>query len=222
MAHQSWRYFADQYEGNSEPDLALYAHYGHTLYAHKASEGVAHIDSMHAQRVRRAHEQGLTVLHYHFCRPDQHASAAAEAAAFWRAVKPVWEPGDRLALDCETEGGRPWQGAPDYVPNLAAAVHRASGVYPWTYGSTFFLDTVIPRSFLNSNPRWQAAYGPKPGMAPWRKPWIAWQFTDGQVGPTPHAVAGIGECDVSMLALRLAVPLRLVVARRRRALKRKG
>lgn len=218
MAHAPWRYVADQYEGNAEPDLALYAHYGHVLYAHKATEGTAHIDAMHAQRARRAHEQGLTVLHYHFCRPDQHASAAAEAAAFWRAVKPVYQPGDILALDCETEGGRPWVGSPDYVPNLAAAVHKASNVYPWTYGSTFFLDTVIPVSFLRKNPRWEAAYGPKPGRGRWGKPWAMWQFTDGQAGPTPHALAGIGECDISELSFRYGVPLRIRCERRRRRL----
>lgn len=222
MAHQSWRYFADQYEGNADPDLELYAHYGHTLYAHKATEGLHHIDTKHAERTRRAHEQGLCVLHYHFCRPDQGQLSEAEAVAFWRVVKPVWQPGDRLALDCETEGGRPWAGGPKYVPNIAASLHRGAGVFPWTYGSTFFLETAIPRSFLNGNPRWQAAYGPKPGMSPWRKPWVAWQFTDGQIGPRPHAVAGIGECDVSMLALRQAIALRVTVARRRRHLAQKG
>lgn len=222
MEHQPQRYFADQYEGNGDPDLALYAHYGHLLYGAKATEGRFHIDAKHAERTREAHSHNLAVLHYHFARPDQHATAADEAAAFWRVVKPVWRAGDRLALDCEPEGGRPWVGGPMYVPALAAAVAKVSGVHPWTYGSTSFLETAIPAAFLRSNPRWQAAYGPKPGRGPWGKAWVAWQFTDGQVGPVPHAMAGIGSCDVSMLSLRQAFVLgREAAARRRRARRRR-
>ncbi len=43
---------------------------------------------------------------------------------------------------------------------------------------------------------WVASYGPSPGCV-WTCSYVAWQFTDGQIGPSPHCTAGIGCDDVS-------------------------
>ena len=214
MGLRSYRYFADQYEGNVEPDLDLYAHYGHTLYAHKASEGCYHIDRAHARRVRKAHSLGLSVLHYHFARPDEGGPAAREAGIFWSVVKPLWRPGDRLALDLEARPGARWEAARGYPELLWNAVHRTSGQNPLIYGSTSFLTGEVPRALLRKHARWEAAYGPMPGRGPWRRHWWAWQQTDGIVGPKPHACAGIGDCDVSLLYLPVAVAIRARVRAR--------
>ena len=52
-------------------------------------------------------------------------------------------------------------------------------------------DPVFSQCFL-----WIAQYGPAPTHIPATWPtWTMWQYTDGNVGPQPHSVDGIGNCD---------------------------
>lgn len=216
---QTYKLFADQYEGNATPDFISYAKAGHCLYAHKATEGTRHVDARHVQRTQRAHQEGLTVMHYHFCRPDQH-DPHAEAAHFWRAVKPVLETGDWIALDFEKEGSIPRDlYTPDYIEALYNGIVRLSGEQARVYGSTSFLQECTRRRWLRRRARWQAQWGSRPGWAPWGTPWWAWQRTDGQQGPDPHSLAGIGPCDISELNRWTAAALRLRTWRRRRRIK---
>lgn len=218
---RAFRYFTDQYEGNPEPDLERYAHYGHVLYAHKASEGCFHVDKRHAARVQRAHEQGLSVLHYHYCRPDEGKLPKLEAQAFWAAVKPLWRPGDYLALDTES-GAREWGGPWGvYTPELWNQLHQISGHSALEYGSTDFLRSKLPVRFVRGLRRWEAAYGPRPSWGPWHRPWWAWQLSDGQIGPQPHGLAGITSGDVSILRLDVALVLRARTARARAQARRR-
>lgn len=216
------RLFADQYEGNNDPNLAAYAHAGHCLYAHKATEGVFHADQRHAQRSTWAGQSGLTVMHYHFCRPDE-GSPAKEAAWFWERVQHSFAPGDMLALDFER--AMPHHASvvsADYIQQLYNETVLASGLHPRVYGSTSFLETYVRRSWLRFKPRWQAAYGPPPRRAPWGTAEWAWQFTDGEQGPVPHVIDGIGRSDISILNPRTALVLRARTARRRRAIEKKA
>jgi GH25 family lysozyme M1 (1,4-beta-N-acetylmuramidase) len=211
-----YRYFADQYERNPDPDLELYAHYGHVLYAHKASEGRYHVDRCHWRRTRHAHELGLTVLHYHYCRPDQR-SVPQEAVVFWDEARLTFQPGDYLALDFEqlALGMTPIEAA-GYIANLAFELAQLSKHDPLVYGSTSFLTANVGRGLLVARRRWEAAYGPKPGWGVWRRPWWAWQASDGVYGPQPHRLAGIPAGDVSVLNQRTALVLNLRFSRRRR------
>lgn len=210
------RLFADQYEGNPDPDLEFYAHYGHRLYAHKASEGGLHIDAAHARRVRQAHDLGLTAMHYHFCRPDQ-GDLTREARYFWLVVKPTWRPGDMLALDYEIlKGGASMAEAQRYIERLWAEVRRISGHTSRVYGSTSFLEVNVAVPWLRFKPRWQAAYGPQPGRMPWGTAYWAWQRSDGAQGPSPHKLAGIPAGDISLLNARTALVLDLRFRSRRR------
>jgi hypothetical protein len=43
---------------------------------------------------------------------------------------------------------------------------------------------------------WVASYGPRPGCV-WTCSHVAWQFTDGLIGPYPHCTPGIGCDDIS-------------------------
>ncbi len=43
--------------------------------------------------------------------------------------------------------------------------------------------------------RWLARYGPEPKPPPAWKRWELWQYSDGNLGPEPHEVAGISPCD---------------------------
>lgn len=213
------RYFADQYEGNTAPVFATYANAGHVLYAHKATEGVYHVDQLHARRVDEAHDRDLTVMHYHFCRPDE-GEPGAEALLFWRTVKPTWRDGDILALDFErlAPGMGPTEAA-EYIETLWEKVRAVSGHTAVVYGSTSFLENNTRVRWLRIRRRWQAQYGQGPGRMPWGVGWWAWQYTDSVHGPEPHSLPGISNCDVSILNLRTATALSVRTRRRRRRLK---
>lgn len=212
------RYFVDLYEGSADPDFATYAESGHVLVAHKATQGDYHIDAKVAERVRQAHAQGLTVKFYHFCDWQLGGSPRREAEMFWRVVKPLFQKGDKLALDYERARAPESPPSLDYIQTVHAAVLAQSGHDAEIYGSTAWLEAYCRRGWLRRHKRWEAAWGPNPGRGPWRRRWWAWQYTDGRVGGFPRALAGCPSGDVSML--RLDVALRLQVAtfgRRRRA-----
>lgn len=216
------RLFADQYEGNSEPNLAAYAHAGHCLYAHKATEGVGHIDHAHNRRAHRAHEQGLTVLHYHFCRPDQH-DPQREVGRFWIQCQGAWMPGDFVGFDFEPEppiDSSAW--TLGYLETLWNDLHGRTGEGARVYGSTDFLTERVRVPWLRRRPRWEANYSERPGLGPWRRPWWAWQGNDGEHDQLPRSLEGIGTCDVSVLNLRSALTLAVRTHRRRWPIKHKG
>jgi hypothetical protein len=55
-------------------------------------------------------------------------------------------------------------------------------------------------AFFGSRRLWLAQYNttPEPQQS-WATYWL-WQFTDGQLGPSPHAVDGVGPCDINSYA----------------------
>jgi GH25 family lysozyme M1 (1,4-beta-N-acetylmuramidase) len=42
---------------------------------------------------------------------------------------------------------------------------------------------------------WLAQYGPTAVVPPNWSTWTLWQYTDGNVGPEPRSVPGVGGCD---------------------------
>lgn len=55
-------------------------------------------------------------------------------------------------------------------------------------------------AFFAQRRLWLAQYSPTPTVqASWQTYWL-WQFTDGQVGPAPHTISGVGPCDINSYA----------------------
>jgi lysozyme len=79
--------------------------------------------------------------------------------------------------------------------------HR-TGRYPVLYGGILLKENLNgkPDELLSKCPLWLAQYGPKPVLPPGWKKHTLWQYTDGEVGPEPHTVAGIGPCDRNQFA----------------------
>ena len=207
---------ADQYEGDGDPNLALYAKAGHVLYAHKATEGIAHHDAKYHERVRRAHELGLTVVHYHYCGGASPGRPVDDAGWFWAFVKPLYGPGDYLCLDFEVHRTIGDLTDAEYIQKLHAKLMGTSGHDALIYGSTSFLAENTARAWLKRRRVWQAQYGPNPKRALTGRPWWAWQSSDGNVGPDPHRLAGMPSCDVSVLRLDVALAGQARLFRRRR------
>ena len=85
-------------------------------------------------------------------------------------------------------------------------VKAAYGRYPWFYGHNEWLTQGAPPETEVANcPYWGARYGgPLEIPNGVGKP-VAFQFTDGSSGPSPHTFSGVlGNCDVNMLLIEPA------------------
>jgi len=78
-------------------------------------------------------------------------------------------------------------------------INEVKGRFPGLYSGNLIkeklggkpADPVPLQCFL-----WIAPYGPAATNIPATWPtWTFWQYTDGNVGPQPHSVDGIGKCD---------------------------
>lgn len=195
------RTFADVSNNNGQSlDLHAYKHKGgHILIGVKASEGTTFTDHTHAGRAHRAHEAGVVVIHYHFGHPG--SSATEQAKHFWDQVKPVHSKKDYCCLDIEVTDGMGTAHIKQWVKDFVAHFHKISGHQLVIYSGQAFLQEHGPIRPPGAR-FWVAAYGPREAHVYWVKRLWAWQYTDGRSGPRPHAVAGIGHCDLSRLNRR--------------------
>lgn len=197
-------------------DVHEYAHWGRVLLALKTTEGVHHDDTAYAARVRWAHALGLTVLHYHFARPDLDTTPTDEATHFCHTIIPHLHPGDYLCVDVErtlTKGsGLTFK----WVEDFCGLVHHLTGHTPIVYANESTLNTLLRKLRVPGQRYWVAKYGEgKPSLPRGMNVW-AWQYTDGTIGPMPHDGPGIGPCDNSIMSRKFGLTLRLRTLRRRR------
>jgi lysozyme len=162
---------------------------------HKATEGLSYTDPTYLSRRSQALNAGLMWGAYHFGDAND---GQAQADFFLSVVKPAAT--DLLVLDFEQNyaGGNP-------VPSMTIAqaeqfvsrVESVTGRYPGFYSGSYI------KELLGSNPNpllancwfWLSEYGSNPIVPAAWPTWTMWQYTDGNLGPEPHSVEGIGNCD---------------------------
>jgi lysozyme len=85
-------------------------------------------------------------------------------------------------------------------------VQAAYGRYPWFYGHSEWLAQGAPGGTEIANcPYWGARYGGPLEIPNGVGQPVAFQFTDGSNGPSPHIFPGVsGNCDVNMLIIEPA------------------
>jgi lysozyme len=162
---------------------------------HKATQGLADRDPTYAWRRERAAAAGLWWGAYHF---GTNADGAAQARFFLSAVKPG--PQDLLALDFEQNGGDTM--TLTQAEQFVTQVFRETGRYPGFYSDSLVgsllgggINETLRQCWL-----WRAEYGAVLSVPPTWPTWTMWQYTDGEHGEGPYAVAGIGgrgTCDRS-------------------------
>jgi hypothetical protein len=83
------------------------------------------------------------------------------------------------------------------------AVKAAYGRYPWFYGYNEWLAQGAPEQAEVANcPYWGARYGGSLEIPNGVGKPVAFQFTDGSYGSSPHTFPGVlGNCDVNMLII---------------------
>jgi lysozyme len=158
---------------------------------HKATEGTNYIDPTYLSRKSEAQAAGLWWGAYHFGTGDD---GALQADFFLSLVNPG--PNDLLVLDFEQNTSGPSMtlaGVEQFVTTVQAATGRWPGLYAGAYLKELLGDGSNPT--LANCWFWLSEYGPEPHVPANWPTWTMWQYTDGSVGPEPHSVAGIGDCD---------------------------
>jgi lysozyme len=160
---------------------------------HKATEAKTFVDSQYSSRRPRALAEGLLWGAYHFA---ARGDAQGQAHHFLDIVNP--SPTDLLVLDFEPnarEGNMTLAEAETFITIIHSQTKRFPGIYS---GQSFIntqlgkhTDTILKECFL-----WIARYSSElPIIPPAFSMFTIWQYTDGNAGPQPHQVQGIGRCD---------------------------
>lgn len=158
---------------------------------HKATQGTSEKDPQFASRREAARTAGLWWGAYHF---GTGGDGLAEAEFFLSTVNP--EPTDLLVLDFEQNPSGASMTLAE-AEQFVSHVQFLTGRWPGLYGGSYLKELLGS----NHNPVlancwfWLSEYGPTPKVPATWPTWTMWQYTDGQVGPEPHSVAGIGNCD---------------------------
>jgi lysozyme len=180
---------------NQVSDFATIKAAGILGVIHKATQGTHYTDPEYANRRNAALDAGLLWGAYHFA---DASDGAEQADHFLSTVNP--EPGDLLVLDMEQNYSA---GQPIPSMNIADAetfvqqIEQQSGRFPGLYSGSYIkqlLGDKKNRTLANCW-FWLAEYGQK-AVTPANWPyWTMWQYTDGNNGPEPHSVNGVGACD---------------------------
>jgi lysozyme len=160
---------------------------------HKATQGTQFVDAEYDERRILAPSAGLLFGSYHF---GVHGDPRGQADHYLEVADPSQN--DLIVLDFEpngVHGTMTLQEAETFVER----VHDQTGRFPGLYSGEFFIneqlgdntDTIFKECFL-----WIAKYSAqKPKVPPAFPLFTLHQYTDGNAGPQPHTVPGVGRCD---------------------------
>ena len=158
---------------------------------HKATQGTTILDPMYQTNRTQAANAGLLWGAYHF---GTGTDGTAQAQFFLNTVGTF--DNTLLVLDFEQNTGGASMSlaeARDFVNEVNQVTGRFPGFYSGSYIKQLLAnakDPVLAQCWL-----WLPEYG-STAIVPANWPtWTMWQYTDGNVGPQPHSVNGIGNCD---------------------------
>ena len=159
----------------------------------KATQGANWVDPAYAAFKRAAAPHKFLWGSYHFATG---ADVEAQVDHFLATSKP--NDNELLCLDFEenpTGSSMTLKQAREFVRSFYERADR----YPVLYGGAWLKEQLNGKAddLLGKCPLWISQYGPKPVLPPgWRK-YALWQYTDGEAGPEPQEVDGVGPCDHS-------------------------
>lgn len=185
LSHYSW-------DKNPKLDFGAARAAGLNGVIYKASEGATVTDATYAKSRALAEKAGLLWGAYHF---GTKADAKTQANAFLKAAQP--SENTLIALDFERSGNNSMtkQGALDFLHEVEKRLGRKPKLYTGSYMYDLFGKT--PQKDFAPYALWWARYADAPEVHPtWSHYWL-WQYTDGQSGPKPRNVSGLGFCDLS-------------------------
>ena len=191
--------FADLSNNNSGYNAEEYRKAGHVIVALKASEGTFFIDSKHRGWALQSGLHHIAVIHYHFGRPDR-SSGKDEADFFLHATNGLRGPHDFLVYDGERASNGAFGLDPAHAREFDQRIQERTRFHTILYASASELAAHGKDALVGDNKRdWCADYSTNRDTHAEGHVCVMRQFTDGVFGPEPHAVAGIGRCDVDIL-----------------------
>jgi lysozyme len=161
---------------------------------YKATEGTSYTDPTYVGQQRAAKEAGLKWGAYHFANGSD---VEQQVDNFMQFACP--DPDELFCLDWEDNPGGSKMSlsqAKQWITMVEDALERPGECV--IYGGNT-LKEMVPDDdeFFRSRRLWLCQYGSTPVLPEaWNRYWL-WQFTDGQVGPSPHSIDGIGPCDIN-------------------------
>ena len=172
-------------------DFAKVAKGGIVAIIAKATEGATWTDPAYQEFKSAAMKYEFLWGSYHF---GTVADVHAQVEHYLATIKPTEE--ELVCLDFEENPNKQsmtLSEARDFVSLIRGRIGR----YPMLYGGIWLKQQLAgkPDPLLSKCPLWIAQYAKAPILpAGWEK-YTLWQYTDGDSGPEPHNVDGIGPCD---------------------------
>lgn len=177
---------------NTVRDLQAAFNDGIVGIIHKATQGTRHVDRRYKERFLQARALGMLWAAYHF---GVGGDPIGQADHFLNTVQP--EMPIPLALDLE---GNPRGESMNLseAEQFVERIHAQTGKYPILYTSRSIIASMLPDNaptILSNCPLWVATWGEAPALPPQWSTWSIWQYSNGLVGPEPHAVPGLSRVD---------------------------
>lgn len=162
---------------------------------YKATEGGGYCDDTYVSQQHAAKAAGLLWGAYHFA---DGSDVQRQVDNFMRFACP--DPDELFCLDWEDNpsgnGRMSVNQAEEWITAVENALRRPGECVIYS-GNTAKELLQGENEFFGSRRLWLCQYGSSPSwQESWDKPWL-WQFTDGVYGPEPHAIDGIGPCDIN-------------------------
>ncbi len=182
----------DIYQENRLTDIEALKSDGIKAIIHKATESNNFKDNQYQARRTLAKAHGILWGAYHFGRPG---NPIEQADLFLGHAQP--DGSTLVALDLEggATNGMKLHEAEQFVTYL----HGKLGRWPVVYTSQSYMNSImgsVTTTTLSQCPLWIASYREgHPRMPAAWKNWTLWQYTDGSLGPEPHAAKGVSSCD---------------------------
>jgi len=183
---------------NNAIDMAKAVNDGIVAVIHKASESATFKDPAYIKRRAAALDAGLLWGAYHFAggRDADQQFDNFMAGTDW---KDLADETTLLCLDFEESSSGPNMSL-DQAHTFVTRVKDETGRWPMIYGGSMLREAVPSQSaddILKNCPLWYANYRNQPAGIP-VKTWpdfTLWQYTDGEAGPEPRTVDGMGSTD---------------------------
>jgi lysozyme len=197
MTHST--FVADLSNNNSFYDPVSYRAAGHVLVALKASEGTGFADPDHRLWALHSGLHGIAVAHYHFGRPDL-STGKDEADWFLHCTSGLLGPHDYVVYDGERARDGAFGLDPQHCRQFDDRIRELTRFEPILYASASQLGAGATDALGGPNRRdWCADYSSGPDTAAPGHRCVMRQFTDGVIGPDPHVLPGVGQCDVNIM-----------------------
>lgn len=160
---------------------------------YKATQGQSWTDSTYVAQQHAAKAAGLKWGAYHFA---DGSDVDGQVANFMQFACP--DPDEMFCLDWEDNDGNRMSAeqAREWIEKVEAELGRPGECVIYS-GNTAKELIEGSDEFFGSRRLWLCQYGSTPEVQEsWEDYWL-WQFTDGQSGPSPHSIDGVGHCDIN-------------------------